>query len=161
MITLDIEMLPGYKCDGDILFLVHGELVTMHDLLYLVQLFHKNEIKIIKNGKRFEDGSPFPDWFGRALRLIADNDISFEEICETCHIPGDNMKQHVEYRNKSIVGKNNMGNEDSKRKMIIDRMKKENTVIIERLNKKCKEQDNGMYVCLGENAEIIWKHYQK
>lgn len=83
---MKIEFIEGKKYDGDYIFIVNGERIKMFDLLYLVKLFHDNEIKIIKYGERFEDGSTFPDWFGLALRLIADNDISFKEICKKCHI---------------------------------------------------------------------------
>ena len=59
----------------------------MRDFLLLIKKFHDNEINIIENGRRYPDGSKFPDWFGKALRMIADNNSSFIDICMKCHVP--------------------------------------------------------------------------
>lgn len=90
MTRLQIETRPGNKTLNDRIFIVNGEAITTRKLLHLVKLFNENEETIIKEGKKYPDGTPYPNWFAKALKLIADNIMDFEEICEACCVPPEN-----------------------------------------------------------------------
>ena len=98
MISLRVETRKGSKCQGDQRLFLNGELITIHDLLLLVKRFNENELRIINapDGPKHENGSVHVNWFARALKLIADNILSFDEICQQCCVPKKTNLQIVE-----------------------------------------------------------------